>query len=61
MNTNFEISTPEYLPPEVLDSDGGHKGKMLKWSVDVWSIGIVLLEIVIGFPVWMSYKGRIVK
>ena len=31
------------------------------WSIDIWSLGVILLEIVIGFPIWMSYKGRIVK
>jgi len=24
------------------------------WAVDVWSLGCVLLEIVIGVPLWMS-------
>jgi len=24
-------------------------------------LGAILLEIVIGFPLWLSYKGRIVK
>ena len=27
----------------------------------MWSLGVILLELVIGFPVWMSYKGRIVR
>ena len=27
----------------------------------MWSLGVIVLETVIGFPVWMSYKGRIVK
>jgi hypothetical protein len=31
------------------------------WSIDVWSFGAILLEMVIGFPLWLSYKGRIVK
>ena len=24
------------------------------WSIDVWSLGIIMLEIVHGFPIWMS-------
>ena len=24
------------------------------WAVDVWSLGCVLLEIVVGVPLWMS-------
>ena len=31
------------------------------WSIDVWSMGAIFLEILIGFPLWMSYKGRIIK
>ena len=26
------------------------------WSFDVWSLGIVLLEILSGFPVWLDGK-----
>jgi serine/threonine protein kinase len=29
------------------------------WSFDVWSLGIIVLEIVTGFPVWMSLKCRV--
>ena len=35
--------------------------KMSPWSVDVWSLGAILLEMVSGFPLWLSYKGRIIK
>lgn len=31
------------------------------WSIDVWSLGIVLLEIVLSYPVWLAYKGRIIR
>ena len=24
------------------------------WAVDMWSLGCVLLEIVVGVPLWMS-------
>jgi serine/threonine protein kinase len=34
---------------------------MNAWSIDVWSMGAILLEIVTGFPLWLSYKGRIIK
>ena len=33
----------------------------MPWSIDIWSLGAILLEIVTGFPLWLSYKGRIVK
>ena len=35
--------------------------KLLPWSIDIWSLGCILLETVTGFPLWLSYKGRVVK
>jgi len=35
--------------------------RMHPWSIDIWSFGIILVELTIGFPVWMAYKGRIVR
>jgi len=34
---------------------------MFTWSIDVWSLGIIILELMIGFPIYMSYKGRVAK
>ncbi len=34
--------------------------KLSPWSIDVWSLGAILIEIVTGFPLWLSYKGRII-
>lgn len=78
MNTEVQVTTPEYLPPEILDfvdfrmmnvvgyNDNlaeqlNIQKRLWEWSIDVWSLGVVILETVVGFPVWMSYKGRIVK
>jgi serine/threonine protein kinase len=84
---NIEVTTPEYLPPDILDyidnkqsffglggvtsasgmnSTTAGFGSDLSvrhnpWSIDVWSFGAILLEMVIGFPLWLSYKGRILK
>ena len=66
INDKVELTTPEYLPPEILDYLG-NKAKLLDveviaqnpWSLDVWSFGCILLEMVTGFPLWLSYKGRI--
>ncbi len=64
----LSMTTPEYLPPEVLqhlEHSGQNKNNILSsdrlnpWSIDIWSLGIVLLELVIGFPVYMAYKGKI--
>jgi len=77
VNKKVEITTPEYLPPEILDfidfrmmnmvaynnkqDQLNIKSKLNPWSIDVFSLGVIVLEVVIGFPIWMSYKGRIVK
>jgi len=78
-NSAIELTTPEYLPPEVLEfiefkkMNMGHayndevkqklniEGKLWQWSIDVWSLGVILLEVVMGYPIWMSYKGRIIN
>ena len=61
------VTTPEYLAPEALyfleNSTDPAAMKTLCASVnvlDVWSFGIVLLELVLGFPVYMGYRGRVV-
>lgn len=33
--------------------------KMKNWSFDMWSMGALMLEIISGFPLWLSYKGKI--
>ena len=61
------MTTPEYLPPEVLkhlEFSGQNKctlnsDSLYPWSIDIWSLGIVLLELVLGFPIYMAYKGKI--
>ncbi len=75
---SVSITTPEYMPPEVLQlfiSSGGNINKSSNttlsqieqlrsickpWSIDVWSLGTILLEILSGVPHWMGYKCRIV-
>lgn len=64
------VTTPEYLPPEFLQLFAGKKAmnnkqkhdillkKSLPWSIDVWSLGIIIIEIMLGVPVWMSFKCR---
>jgi len=29
------------------------------WSIDVWSLGAIILEIITGVPLWMSLKCRV--
>eukprot|EP00347_Sterkiella_histriomuscorum_P015995 403354901 len=71
--SNIQASTPEYLAPEVLEyldnraqnteANGTNSSnlcrKLQPWSYDIWSLGAILLEILTGFPLWLSLKGRI--
>lgn len=66
----ISMSTPEYLAPEILGYlSNRNKGKfkegvmsvfktMKIWSYDMWSVGALLLEVITGFPLWLSLKGR---
>ena len=64
------MATPEYMPPEVLEMFKYKQkhGNFIEdldqiatpWSIDMWSIGAVLLEILTGLPHWIAYKCRIV-
>ena len=60
-------NTPEYLCPEIT---GGNK-KFLKEitedtnkkyinSIDMWSLGITILEMCLCCPIWMSYKSKVI-
>ena len=60
-------NTPEYLCPEIT---GGSK-KFLKEinndinkkyinCIDMWSLGISILELCLCCPIWMSYKSKVV-
>lgn len=62
------VTTPEYLPPEFLQLFSQKKAMNNKqkhdwlrkhcqpWSIDVWGLGVILIECLIGVPVWMSFK-----
>ena len=46
----------EYMPPEILKKNvEGSK----PWSHDIWSLGVILLEISTGIPVFENQKSRI--
>lgn len=31
------------------------------WSYDIWAYGCLIFEIMSGFPLWLSLKGKIVN
>ena len=64
---NVSATTPEYLSPEMLtylhqiskkmDNQQEMATKLhgicKNWSFDVWSLGIIIIEILTGYPVWL--------
>jgi dual specificity tyrosine-phosphorylation-regulated kinase 2/3/4 len=62
------MATPEYMAPEALElvssrSRSRHRedefwASMQPWSLDMWSLGCIFLEIISGVPIWMSYTVR---
>lgn len=55
-----QITTPEYAPPEALIGCGETLSEIAHpWSYDIWSLGMIFLELAAGFPLWLSLKSRI--
>mgnify|MGYP002368436954 FL=1 len=68
----LSMATPEYMPPEILnyilfqnkmDYDKEMLGRMAlyknAWTIDIWSLGCIILEIVSGVPLWMSVNTNL--
>lgn len=66
---NFSSNTPEYMPPEITELiEKKYSSKEIynflknfdkyPYAIDIWSLGVMILEILISCPVWMSYKAR---
>jgi dual specificity tyrosine-phosphorylation-regulated kinase 2/3/4 len=63
------MATPEYMPPEFLNAlipQNGSESTIEQlaeiskpWSVDVWSLGAVILEIITGIPLWIPLKCKL--
>ena len=68
---NFASNTPEYISPEIIKFQENsksckdtvsflHKMDEFPWCIDMWSLGVTLLELVLACPLWMSYKAKVV-
>lgn len=67
----FGQSTPEYLPPEIqlyltrkFTQQNNYQisdFSEIAFVFDVWSLGSILLEIISGFPLWLSLKARVMS
>lgn len=65
----FAQSTPEYLPPEIqsfLSKRFTQQNNVrvqdfagVSFIFDIWSLASILLEVLSGFPLWLSLKSRI--
>jgi len=67
---NFSSNTPEYMSPEIcdlLEKNSGSKdivnflGTLNSWVIDIWSLGITILELLMMCPLWINYKCIIEK
>lgn len=64
-------STPEYLPPEIhsfLAKRFTNQTNVrvtdfaqVSFIFDIWSLGSILLEVLSGFPLWLSLKSRVMS
>ena len=68
---NFSSNTPEYISPEItelLELNNSSKDiilflkKLINYSycIDIWSLGVTIIEIITACPLWMSYKAKVI-
>lgn len=68
------MATAEYMPHEVLEVLSNTSKLALSqtqleylqsvihpWSIDIWSLGIVIIELLSGIPNWLCYKCRVTR
>jgi serine/threonine protein kinase len=67
---NFSSNTPEYMSPEItelIEKNASSKDitnflkglKSWPWCIDMWSLGVTILEIILSCPLWMNYKAKV--
>ena len=68
---NFSSNTPEYMSPEItelMEKNASAKEvtsflknlKQWPWCIDIWSLGVTVLELCLSCPLWMSYKAKVI-
>ena len=64
--SSISSNTPEYLCPEITIGNKKFikelKNSNLKYinCIDIWSLGITILELCLCCPSWMSYKAKVI-
>ena len=63
---NINSNTPEYLCPEITNLNLNKnflqnlkENKNYINCIDIWSLGVTILELCLSCPIWMSYKSKI--
>ncbi|CAD8165073.1 unnamed protein product [Paramecium octaurelia] len=70
----FSMATPEYMSPEMLtfilrENQMSYDNQLIEslvnydksWVIDIWGLGCVVLEIISGLPLWMSYDTQVIN
>lgn len=64
-NSRIMMTTPEYAAPELHKYTSNPNADLNEffssitpWSIDIWSLGTIFLEIITGFPLWLGMKCR---
>lgn len=68
------MATPEYMSPEMLtfilrENHMSYDMSLIEslinydksWVIDIWGVGCVVLEIISGIPLWMSYDTQVIN
>eukprot|EP00056_Hartaetosiga_gracilis_P008254 m.117794 g.117794 ORF g.117794 m.117794 type:complete len:508 (+) comp12881_c0_seq4:2-1525(+) len=54
---NTQCGTPTYQAPEVLDTSKWENGEGYGFAVDMWSLGVILFILLVGYPPFSEERG----
>jgi len=63
----FTSNTPEYLCPEILNCNKNFLVSLFKNKkkfancIDVYSVGTIIIELLLCCPIWLNYKAKVIK